>query len=214
MQLLQFVITSYYEKSYTETTHSHAHGIDHEKIGSHEGHQHHHAGMDSVKMDEKNQKRIAVILLEVGIALHSMIIGISLGVSSGSEFTALAIALSFHQFFEGLALGTTVIEAQFESAIKSVLMTLIYGITTPLGICIGIAIHSSFNPNSVEGLLSIGIVDSFSAGVLIYTALVEFLTPEITNSVSFRQNPVWKQLILFGSVYLGVTVMAIIGKFA
>jgi zinc transporter 1/2/3 len=49
------------------------------------------------------RKRVAVMVLECGIAVHSVIIGLTLGVQpDGSNFTALLIALSFHQFFEVL----------------------------------------------------------------------------------------------------------------
>jgi len=44
--------------------------------------------------------------LELGIVAHSVIIGIALGVSnSPCTIRPLLAALSFHQFFEGFALG-------------------------------------------------------------------------------------------------------------
>lgn len=48
----------------------------------------------------------AVQVLELGIVVHSVIIGISLGASdSPSTIRPLVAALSFHQFFEGMGLG-------------------------------------------------------------------------------------------------------------
>lgn len=45
-------------------------------------------------------------ILELGILSHSVIIGLSLGVSqSPCTIRPLVVALSFHQFFEGFALG-------------------------------------------------------------------------------------------------------------
>lgn len=44
---------------------------------------------------------------------------------------------------------------------------------TPIGVGIGIGVHSGYNPNSGAALLSIGILDSISAGILIYAGLVE-----------------------------------------
>lgn len=42
----------------------------------------------------------------MGIVVHSVIIGISLGASeSPSAIRPLVVALSFHQFFEGMGLG-------------------------------------------------------------------------------------------------------------
>jgi zinc transporter 1/2/3 len=51
--------------------------------------------------------KITAVILEAGIALHSLIIGITLGVTSGHEFVSLLIAVAFHQFFEGFALSVT-----------------------------------------------------------------------------------------------------------
>jgi zinc transporter 1/2/3 len=39
--------------------------------------------------------------------LHSIIIGVTLGVTTAPQFLSLLIAISFHQFFEGFALSTT-----------------------------------------------------------------------------------------------------------
>ena len=89
--------------THEEITHTHAH---HHFI--------HHCSENAVasfngsmskKMEFRIQNRAAVVLLEIGIAVHSIIIGISLGISGNEEFQALLIALVFHQFFEGLALG-------------------------------------------------------------------------------------------------------------
>jgi zinc transporter 1/2/3 len=83
-------------------------------------------------------------------------------VASGKEFTTLLIALCFHQFFEGLALGSTIVAADFSSKAKRILMAMIYGITTPLGIAIGIAVRSTYSPTSPSGLLTQGILEAIS----------------------------------------------------
>lgn len=169
----------------------------------------------SVSLEERiHVKRVTVAILEVGVAIHSVIIGIALGTSSGPEFTTLLIALCFHQFFEGLALGSTISAAGYKSKVKSFLMGAIYAVTTPLGIAIGIALHSTWNENSPQGLLIQGIFDSCSAGILIYSALVEFLVNDITNSREFAEQSLSKQFVGFCCVYAGATTMAVIGKFA
>ena len=45
-------------------------------------------------------------VLEMGIVVHSVIIGISLGAAGSIDaIKTLLVALSFHQFFEGMGLG-------------------------------------------------------------------------------------------------------------
>jgi len=48
-------------------------------------------------------------VLELGIIVHSVIIGISLGASeSPNTIRPLVAALTFHQFFEGMGLGSCI----------------------------------------------------------------------------------------------------------
>ncbi|KAJ2371715.1 low-affinity Zn(2+) transporter zrt2, partial [Coemansia sp. RSA 2603] len=58
--------------------------------------------------DVKRQA-LATYFLEIGIALYSVLIGLALAISDHG-FLALFIAICFHQFFEGLALGTSLAE--------------------------------------------------------------------------------------------------------
>lgn len=49
----------------------------------------------------------------------------------------------------------------------------LFGITTPIGIAAGLGVRSTYNPGSATASIVSGVLDSFSAGILIYTALVE-----------------------------------------
>ncbi len=53
------------------------------------------------------------------------------------------------------------------------LLCLLYSLTTPTGIAIGIGIRESWNENTSTALITMGVLDSLSAGVLIYAVLVE-----------------------------------------
>ena len=44
---------------------------------------------------------------------------------------------------------------------------------TPLGLAIGLGVRTTYNPDSTTASIVSGVLDSFSAGILIYTALVE-----------------------------------------
>jgi solute carrier family 39 (zinc transporter), member 1/2/3 len=50
-------------------------------------------------------------VLELGIIVHSVIIGMSVGASeSPSTIRPLVAALTFHQFFEGIGLGGCIVQ--------------------------------------------------------------------------------------------------------
>lgn len=57
---------------------------------------------------------------------------------------------------------------------------------TPIGIAIGMGVHATYNPNSGASLLSIGVLDSISAGILIYGGIVECLYHDVSSTPSER----------------------------
>lgn len=61
-------------------------------------------------LDHPKEQRMLLqcLLLEAGILFHSVFIGLSISVSTGTTFIALMVAISFHQMFEGLALGARI----------------------------------------------------------------------------------------------------------
>ncbi|XWS75743.1 hypothetical protein CRYUN_Cryun01aG0118200 [Craigia yunnanensis] len=93
-------------------------GVDEEKTGEHENHLHVHThathghSHGSISLVEGSgstellRHRVISQVLELGIVVHSVIIGISLGASeSPKTIRPLVAALTFHQFFEGMGLG-------------------------------------------------------------------------------------------------------------
>lgn len=54
-----------------------------------------------------------------------------------------------------------------------VLGAFLYGVTTPIGVAAGLGVRSSYNPDSTTASIVSGVLDAFSAGILIYTGLVE-----------------------------------------
>ncbi|CAK7356420.1 unnamed protein product [Dovyalis caffra] len=126
--------------------------------------------------------RIVSQVLELGIVVHSVIIGLSLGASkSKTTIKPLVAALSFHQFFEGMGLGGCISQAKFKVQTK-VIMILFFSLTTPTGVAIGIWISRSYNETSPNALIVQGILNSASAGILIYMALVDLLGADFMNS--------------------------------
>ncbi|KAJ6862608.1 zinc transporter 4 [Populus alba x Populus x berolinensis] len=180
--------------------HGHAHGS---------GHEHGHG-----EGDEESGLRHVVVsqILELGILSHSVIIGLSLGVSqSPCTIRPLIAALSFHQFFEGFALGGCISQAQFKT-LSTTIMACFFAITTPAGIGIGTAISSFYNPNSPRALAAEGILDSLSAGILVYMALVDLIAADFLSkrmSCNFRL-----QVVSYCMLFLGAGLMSSLAVWA
>ncbi|KAM7188477.1 putative metal ion transmembrane transporter protein [Rhypophila sp. PSN 637] len=65
-------------------------------------------GASLQKVNTLSAEMINIYVLEAGIIFHSFLIGLTLVVSGDAFFITLFIVVVFHQFFEGLALGTRI----------------------------------------------------------------------------------------------------------
>ncbi|KAF9973986.1 high-affinity Zn(2+) transporter zrt1 [Actinomortierella ambigua] len=176
-------------------------------------------GLNSISnSDSKQEHRAKVIgtyILELGIAMHSVIIGVSLGTTVGSQFISLLIALVFHQFFEGIALGGRIAACGYErSSYKPWLMAFLFAVSTPVGVAIGLGIHQTYEEEASTNIIIRGIFDALSAGILLYTSLVQLLTMEMTVCSEFRRSSLSNRTIQFVALWVGAAVMALIGKWA
>ncbi|KAL2517861.1 zinc transporter 4 precursor [Abeliophyllum distichum] len=194
--------------------HSHSHS---QEKGACEGqtssHVHSHSRGIGDGDEEGGVRHIVVSqVLELGIVSHSVIIGLSLGVSHSScTIRPLIGALSFHQFFEGFALGGCISHAHFRM-LKTTLMACFFALTTPLGIAIGIAISSSYNPESPRALVIEGILDSISAGILVYMALVDLIAADLLSK-KINCN-VRLQVLSYFALFLGAGLMSTLAIWA
>ncbi|KAI4337139.1 hypothetical protein L6164_015588 [Bauhinia variegata] len=157
------------------------HGAYKEPSNSH-GHSHTHShALGDDDGDGASRHLVVSQVLELGIVSHSVIIGLSLGVSqSPCTIRPLIAALSFHQFFEGFALGGCISQAQFKSS-SATIMACFFALTTPVGIGIGTSIASIYNPYSPGALITEGILDALSAGILVYMALVDLIAADFLS---------------------------------
>jgi zinc transporter 1/2/3 len=119
----------------------------------------------------------------------------------------------FHQFFEGIALSTVVLDSNFSRRCNTVVMIVVYTLTTPSGIALGIGLHQSFNSNSTANLIIQGALDAISAGILLYDSLVNIIGPHF-KSEKFNNGSGFSQFLQILFLWIGAAVMAYIGRYA
>ena len=162
-----------------------------------------------VLLHSREEDIVTAFLLEGGLAVHSVIIGIALGVAEESELAALIPALCFHQLFEGLAMGSQIASVGFKSW-KAILLALIYTFSAPIGVAIGIGIQSGYDANSASAVLSQGILDSVAAGIILYAAFVTMLSSEFASDFhEYKQT--WIRAAMFIAMWFGAGVLSFIG---
>ncbi|KAH9172991.1 ZIP-like iron-zinc transporter [Lactarius sanguifluus] len=157
---------------------------------------------------------IGVAILEFGVILHSILIGLTLAVDE--DFKVLFVVIIFHQTFEGLGIGSRLAYLELPRKYRTVpiFAAILYGITTPLGIAVGLGVRTTYNPGSTHASAVSGTLDAISAGILLYTGFVELLAHEFLFSREMREASTGKLLYALSCVMLGCGLMALLGKWA
>jgi zinc transporter 1/2/3 len=93
-------------------------------------------------------------------------------------------------------------------------MAFVFAMTTPFGTVIGIGISRTYNANSVSALLTQGIFDAISAGILIYMAFVNLIATEMVHDEGFKKLDKTTKWSYFVAMWIGVAIMSIIGIWA
>lgn len=146
----------------------------------------------------------AILILEFGVVFHSIFVGLTLAVT-GSEFNILYVVLVFHQTFEGLGLGSRLAATPWPKSKRwtPYLFAIGYGVSTPIAIAVGLGVRNTYLPGSQTSLIVNGIFDSISAGILIYTGLVELMAHEFMFSTVMRKARLTVVMSAFGMMCLG-----------
>ncbi|RCK56531.1 Fe(2+) transport protein 1 [Candida viswanathii] len=157
--------------------------------------------------------KISVMIMEAGILFHSILIGVILVVAGDSYFITLFIVIVFHQFFEGLALGSRIISIENTTMVNKLLMAGAFALITPIGMAIGIGVLNKFNGNDPATIIALGTLDSFSAGILLWTGLIEMWAHDWMHGV-LSNSSAWTTIAGMTSLILGMFLMSLLGNWA
>ncbi|XP_073107394.1 fe(2+) transport protein 1-like [Elaeis guineensis] len=165
-------------------------------------------GVDSVLQ----RNRVIAQVLEFGIVVHSVVIGLSMGASENPcTIRPLVAALCFHQMFEGMGLGGCILQAEYKLKMKAILV-FFFATTTPFGIALGIALTNVYRENSPTALIVVGLLNACSAGLLNYMALVDLLSVDFMGPK--LQSSVKLQMCAYAAVLLGAGGMSVMAIWA
>ena len=163
-----------------------------------------HTDKPSREVEDYAAQMTAICILEFGVIFHSIFVGLTLAVA-GSGFDTLYIVLVFHQTFEGLGLGSRLAATPWPRSKRwtPYLFALGYGLSTPVAMAVGLGVRETYAPGSQAGLVVEGVFDSISAGILIYTGLVELMAHEFMFSSVMRRARLRVVMAAFGMMCLG-----------
>ncbi|CCW65727.1 unnamed protein product [Phytomonas sp. EM1] len=163
------------------------------------------------------RKVISAICMEFGVALHSIFVGIVVGLTTDDELSPLLIALFFHQMFEGMSLGSRLVDAKFRGALE-IILAAIFTLSAPFGMALSISVVK-VSRDAMSGstfVETIAVLESFCGGILLYLAftLLLFDFPEDLRKFCADGMPgrVKRKLGLFFALWFGMGLMAFVGK--
>ena len=184
---------------------AHTPGTDH--LGHTREHHEHQDDVEQYKprpIEDYAAQMTAIFILEFGVVFHSIFVGLTLAVA-GDEFKTLYVVLVFHQTFEGLGLGSRLAVTPWPKnrLWTPYILALAYGLSTPIAIAVGLGLRTTYAPGSQTALIVNGVFDSISAGILIYTGLVELMAHEFMFSQFMRRADIGTVLSAVGLMCLG-----------
>jgi zinc transporter 1/2/3 len=138
-------------------------------------------------------------------------------VASLSDLQALLVALVFHQFFEGVALGSRLVDASLPRQ-EEALLGAIFSLAAPVGLAIGVGVQNTMNVNGSTFLLVQGTFDGVCAGMLLflgYSLLLRDFPEDVRRFTGGkdRATAARRQVCMFAAMWLGAGLMAFIGKY-
>lgn len=96
--------------------------------------------------------------------------------------------------------------------VKKGVMAFFFAVTTPFGVALGMALSKTYKENSPDSLITVGLLNASSAGLLIYMALVDLLAADFMGQK--MQRSIKLQLKSYAAVLLGAGGMAVMAKWA
>ena len=157
---------------------------------------------------------VDAVTAEIAFSVHSVIIGITTGLAEDRQFKTLLIALSFHQFFEGVALGARLFAASFRG-LYDLSFLAVFSLAAPVGMAVGLGLlrGGSLNANGLSFLMTQGTLDGVTSGLLLHIAAAK-LVVDFQRDVSVVSRDSWvKAFGLHVAVSIGAGCMAYLGKF-
>ncbi|KAE8039306.1 hypothetical protein FH972_011732 [Carpinus fangiana] len=161
------------------------------------------------------KQRLVSQVLEIGIIFHSVIIGVTMGMSQNQcTIRPLVAALAFHQIFEGMGLGGCIAQAGFGFG-TTAYMCFMFAVTTPAGIVMGMILFSmtGYDDSNPNALIMEGLLGSFSSGILIYMALVDLIAVDFFHNKMMSSSP-WMKKTSYIALTLGSIAMSILALWA
>lgn len=150
--------------------------------------------------DAIGQNAFAPYVLALVLSVHSVIVGIALGMESQAVTSAaLFLAIMAHKGVAAFALGTSLRRGGIARA-RSTGLIAMFASMTPLGIVLGAHAGTVLTNNGAQWFE--GVFDALAAGTFLYIAVMDIVQDEFSIGEDVK--------LKFAMVLLGLAIMAVV----
>lgn len=180
-------------------------------------HGHQHLALELPNDMSALRRVISAVCMEFGVTLHSVFVGLAVGLTTDAELKPLLVALVFHQMFEGMAMGSRLVDASFKGSLE-VTLALVFSFSAPAGMAAAtIAVSTSRDAMSGGAFVTLmAVLDAFCGGILLYLAftllLGDFTQDMQTYCADGLPDRRRKKASLYAALWFGMLLMALVGK--
>jgi solute carrier family 39 (zinc transporter), member 1/2/3 len=113
-----------------------------------------------------------------------------------------------------MGLGARIATLYFpRKSVRPYFMGMVFAVVTPVGMAIGLSIRTLYSASSPAALITTGVFDAISSGLLIYASLVELLAHEFLMG-DMRFEGIGRVMLAGCCIIAGATVMSLLGLWA
>lgn len=160
--------------------------------------------------------RVAAIMMGFGTSLHSLFIGFTLGACEEDQLVTLTVALCLHQFFEGLALGTKLVESPIQLQMECG-MAVLFTLSAPIAalMAVGLIALVPNGRNWTSFSITQGVTDASCAGILLYLGFGLLHNDFFADMqlIMHESGKYWLQWAMVVALWGGAAIMMCIGVF-
>jgi zinc transporter 1/2/3 len=97
---------------------------------------------------------------------------------------------------------------------KKMALASAFALVTPVGMAIGIGVLDVFNGNDPKTIVAIGVLDAFSAGILLWVGVVEMWAADWVYGGGMADASALVTSLGMGGLVSGMVIMSVLGKWA
>jgi len=133
------------------------------------------------KLSEERKRALRDFFTVLALSFHAVLEGLAVGLESdSSDVWLLFAAVATHKYVISFCVGLELYNADTPKLLYAAYM-IVYAMMSMIGIAIGIAVTTSVEDNTFAYMITVGVLQAFAGGTILYVCVFEILEREKTK---------------------------------